>query len=365
MNSTRRFTFDSQMARRLLKYLLIFYIAFCFVVAGLNFGLAKRASPEVAHAIHKLYEFFENELKTMLIILCSLLSLKAYRNSAGRRLYRGSLLMFTCSALVIHVILPLVSGNRETYYTAMPLPWATTGLQLMSEDSTFFLRHVPLWGLSGISAAVVFFIFMNIFVFLATLLFGRRVQCSGLCLLNGFAAEIWAPVMPLAGKERRAGPLTLRIFSIFRIIMFCLSLGLSIWWLLYVSGIRLFFDQDFLSQLEVIKYLSLELIAAMAFWVFWGGRGYCYYCPLGTSLSFLARLGRQKIKTDVTQCLGCSACTASCPMSIDIAAAAKRGEPVMNSRCVGCGHCVDICPTKTLRYETAFLRLFHREEQKR
>lgn len=360
MLSSKRLTITPQKAARYLKYLLAFYIVFCFIVAGLNFGLAKHVSLEKVRAINAVYEFFENELKTLLIILCSFLSLKAFRNSAKRRLYRGSLLMFSVSALLIHILLPLITGNREIYYTAMPLPWATTGLQLLTKESSFYIRHVPLWGLSGISAAVVFFIFMNIFVGLVTLLFGRRVQCAGLCLLNGFAAEIWAPVLPLFGKERKANSGTLRVLSILRIVMFALSVTLSIWWLLFISGIHLFVHQDFVAQLELIKYLSLELMAAMTFWVFWGGRGYCYYCPLGTFLSLLARIGRQRIRTDLNTCVACGLCTKSCSLSIDVAEFAKKREPVTSSLCVGCGHCVDACPTKTLRYETTFLNLIRR-----
>lgn len=132
----------------------------------------------------------------MLIIVCSLLSLNAFPNIAKRKLYKLNLLGFICSAILIHVILPLLTGNRELYYTAMPLPWATTGLQLM---------------------------------------------------------------------------------------------------------------------------------AAMVFWVFWIERGYCHYCPLGTFLSLIAKLGKQRITTTITAC-------------------------------IGCGHCVDACPVQTLKYETAFIQ---------
>ena len=43
-------------------------------------------------------------------------------------------------------------------------------------------------------------------------------------------------------------------------------------------------------------------------------------------------------------------------MGINIAEAANEGKPVDNLRCVGCGHCIDICPTRTLSYETHFLK---------
>ncbi len=355
MKNTKSFI-QPKTAVKLLKFLLIFYITFCLVVAFLNFVVAKNANAEAAQFIHTLYEFFENELKTMLIIVCSVLSLFAFPNIAKRKLYKLNLAGFICSAVIIHVLLPLLAGNREIYYTAMPLPWATTGLQLMAHDSSFYVRHIPLWGLSGISAAVVFFIVMNIFVFIATLLFGRRVQCSSLCLMNGFASEIWAAAFPLAGKKKKLSVTAKKALLVFRLIMLLVSLTLSVIWLLYVGGIRLFQNMDALAQFEVFKYLSVELMAAMVFWVFWTGRGYCHYCPLGTFLSLIAKLGKQRIATDITSCTGCGVCTTVCPMSIDVASSAKKKEPVTDSLCVGCGHCVDACPVNTLKYETVFIQ---------
>lgn len=343
-------------AVKLLKFLLIFYITFCLVVAFLNFVVAEKTNAEAAYFIHKVYEFFENELKTTLIIVCSFFSFYAFPNIAKRKLYKLNLVGFICSAVIIHVILPLLTGNRAIYYTAMPLPWSTIGLQLMAPDSSFYVRHIPLWGLSGISAAVVFFISMNIFIFIATLLFGRRVQCSMLCLINGFAAEIWSAAFPLKGKKKKLSITTKKALGVFRLIMLLVSLSLSIIWLLYIGGIQLFENIDALAQFEVFKYLLVELMAAMVFWVFWTGRGYCHYCPLGTFLSLIAKLGKQHITTDITSCTGCGVCTSVCPMSIDVASSAKKREPVTDSLCVGCGHCVDACPVNTIKYETVFIQ---------
>lgn len=344
-----------------LRFLLAFYIGFCLLVAGLNFGVAKNADAHTARQIHALYEFFENELKIILIVLCSFFALFAFPDIKKRKLYKANLLGFIISALVIHAVLPLLSGNREIYYTAMPLPWSTTGLQLMAEDSSFYTRHVPLWGLAGISAAVVFHLIMTIGVFIATILFGRRVQCSTLCLLNGFASEIWAAVFPLVGKKKKADQRILKLLKTARILMFIVSVLLAALWLFYISGIHLIQNMDAAASFEVFKYISLELMAAMLFWVFWTGRGYCYYCPLGSTLSFLAKLGRQRIRTDLKSCISCGRCTQVCPMSIDVASFAKKGEPVYNSLCVGCGHCVDACPVNTLRYETAFMQRVYKK----
>lgn len=95
---------------------------------------------------------------------------------------------------------------------------------------------------------------------------------------------------------------------------------------------------------------------AMSFWVAFIGRGYCYYCPLGTVLGFVGKFAGQKILTDNTTCVQCNKCNLACSMSIDISKKAKRGEAVTDLGCVGCGHCVDACPTRTLSYSTRYLK---------
>ncbi len=102
---------------------------------------------------------------------------------------------------------------------------------------------------------------------------------------------------------------------------------------------------------------------AMFFWIAFIGRGYCYYCPLGTVLSGLARLGGQRIDTTLTKCIGCGKCTKICPMSIDVKGAAEAKVPLKSYRCVGCGRCIDVCPTKTLCYTTDFLNYVSRKQE--
>nr|WP_281389051.1 4Fe-4S dicluster-binding protein [Spirochaeta isovalerica] len=93
----------------------------------------------------------------------------------------------------------------------------------------------------------------------------------------------------------------------------------------------------------------------MFFWVAFTGRGYCYYCPLGTVLGWVSRLAGQRIRTDISDCIKCGKCNVSCPMGIEIKMSAEEKKDVYSSLCVGCGHCVDICPVGTLEYSTAFL----------
>ena len=129
----------------------------------------------------------------------------------------------------------------------------------------------------------------------------------------------------------------------------------TIWWILFLSGINPNGNYDSIAKIENFKYLIGELLMAMFFWVAFIGRAYCYYCPLGTVLGFISKVVDQKIKTNVTNCIDCNKCNKACPMSIDIASKAKKGEPSRNTLCVGCGHCVDECPTGTLKYTTAIM----------
>jgi polyferredoxin len=103
---------------------------------------------------------------------------------------------------------------------------------------------------------------------------------------------------------------------------------------------------------------------AMFFWIVFTGRGYCYYCPLGTVLGLISKIAGQKITTNNSKCIQCGKCSETCPMSIDIKSAAFYGKDVVDIRCVGCGHCVDACPTKTLSYTTKVLSILKKRAEK-
>jgi ferredoxin-type protein NapH len=327
------------------------------VIAGLNYGYASSASPAVAEFINWLWHFYENWIKTIFIIVCSFLTLRIIGTSRRTLLRKRNLTGFIVMALIVHIAGPLILNNPELYFFAMPLPWTTTPLQLLYSGSSFYQSHFPVWGVAGISAALVFYICLSAVVVIGTLLYGRRWQCSTLCLFNGFAAEIFAPVIPLIGKAKTASPRALKVFSVLRWLFLAGSVFFTGWWILFLLGVSVPGNLELISQVELYKYLGAELLIAMSFWIAFIGRGYCYYCPLGTVLSFLSKLAGQKIITDNTECIQCNCCNAVCPMVIDIRSRALVGQAVDDLRCVGCGHCVDSCPTGTLSYSTKFLRM--------
>ncbi|HCX64687.1 MAG TPA: 4Fe-4S ferredoxin [Eubacteriaceae bacterium] len=338
-----------------LKTILWVYIILCIILAGLNYGYVKTAPESVANFITSAWHFYENWIKTLFIIVASVLTIRILKRTKRTRMVKRNLIGFTIAALVVHIITPLILINNELYFFAMPLPWTTTPLQLLVSDSSFYASRFPLWGMTGITAALIFYVIVSIIVFLGTLLFGRRWQCSTLCLFNGFASEVFAPAFPLIGKRKKVQTKTLKLLTVIKWILFVLALFFTVYWILLVLGVSVFNDYNLIGRLEIYKYLSAELLMMMFFWIVFTGRGYCYYCPLGTLLGMLGKISGQKIVTNNTKCIDCNQCNLACPMTIDINSKAINGEPLISQRCVGCGHCVDVCPTETLSYTTAFL----------
>ena len=345
---------NNKIESRILKAILGTYIILCLIIAGLNYGYASRATTEVASFINEFWHFYENWIKTFFIIICGFLTLRIIRSNRST-MRKKNIIGFIIAALVIHIAGPILLNNKELYFFVMPLPWTTTPLQLLYPESSLFLTRFPVWGTAGISVTLIFYICVSVVIFAGTLLFGRRWQCSTLCLFNGFAAEVFAPAIPLLGKNNKMTQKSIRVFWILRWTFLLIALFFTMWWILLLSGVSLASDFHLISRIEIYKYLSTELLLMMFFWVAFIGRGYCYYCPLGTVLALISKLAGQRIVTDKTKCIQCSRCNKACPMSIDIKIQSQNGNPVKSLRCVGCGHCIDVCPTQTLSYTTNIL----------
>ncbi|MDF2590394.1 MAG: 4Fe-4S ferredoxin [Anaerocolumna sp.] len=344
---------------RILKIILITYILLCLAIAGLNYGYASHASEKVANFINWFWHFYENWVKTIFIIICSYLTIKIVKTQGRLAMRKRNLIGFIITALVVHIIGPILLQNKELYFFTMPLPWTSTPLQLLYSNSSFYQSHYPIWGTLGITTALIFYICFSILVIVGTFLFGRRWQCSTLCLFNGFASEIFEPAIPLIGKSKKITPRKKRLFLVLRWIFLIVALFFTLWWVLFLLGVTVPGDFKVMSKVESFKYLTTELLMAMFFWVTFIGRGYCNYCPVGTIVAIISKIAGQKINTTNTKCIQCSKCNKACPMSINIKEFAFTGQMVKDINCVGCGHCVDICPTKTLSYSTNFLEKLH------
>lgn len=345
----------------LLKIILWVYIILCFIIAGLNYGYASHAPASIAAFITWFWAFYENWIKTLFIIVGSILTLRIVGTSGRTTMRKRNLMGLIATALIVHIVSPLFLNNSELYYFAMPLPWGTVPLQLLDSNSTFYFSSLSLWGLTRITTALIFYVCISAIVIFGTLLLGRRWQCSTLCLFNGFAAEVFSPVFPLVGAHKKIKPNTLKVFTIVRWIFLAIALFFTFYWVFLLLGLPVAGDPEVISKIEGYKYLSTELLMAMFFWIAFIGRGYCFYCPLGTMLGLLAKVAGQKIVTDNTQCVQCNQCNSVCPMSIDIKSLAKNGQPLTVLRCVGCGHCVDACSSRTLSYTTNFITIISRK----
>ena len=249
---------------------------------------------------------------------------------------------------------PLLAGNYECIATQCRCRGQRRAAAAGSEIG-LLSSDISIWGAKGITSSLVFFVCASVVVLIGTLLFGRRFQCSSICLFNGFAAEVFDPAIPLIGKRKKVKPKTLRFLNAVRWIFLSIALFFTLYWIFHLLGIILPGNTDVIAKIESYKYLAGELLMMMFFWIAFVGRGYCYFCPLGTVLSLFARIAGQRITTDNTKCVNCKKCDNICPMSIDISASAINGIAVQNIRCVGCGHCVDECPTNNLRYSTRFI----------
>lgn len=341
-----------------IKILLGSYILFCFIIAGLNYGYAANAEEKVQKTIQLIWHIYENEFKTCLIIVCSILTLRIISKNQRVNKRKMNLLGIAISAIAVHVVIPRIIGNSELYLFSMPLPWTTTQWKIMDKTSPFYISSASHWGVSEIMYIIAFFIILNIIVIIGTLIMGRRWQCSTICLFNGFASEVFSPIFPLFGKKGKPNKVLLKTLNIMRGIFLFIALFYTLYWILRVNGINILQSIDgIVYKLETYKYLFLELILAMVFWMVSIGRGYCYYCPAGTILGFIGKFAGQKIDTSKSKCVKCGKCDVACPMGIEIQEKASLAEPIKNTRCVGCCHCVDACPTKNLEYSTKALEI--------
>lgn len=182
---------------RKLRILLWIYIVLCIAIAGVHYGYADKASPSVSAGFLWLWQFYENELKVLFFLYAGYLTLKILKKSQRSRMQKRNLIGLLIAAFIVHLALPFITGNKEFYFFTMPLPWTTTPLQLLYEGSSFYLEKEPLWGTLGITTVIVFYGLVTLVVIAGTLLFGRRWQCSTLCLFNGFVSEAFSPGFPL------------------------------------------------------------------------------------------------------------------------------------------------------------------------
>ena len=329
-----------------LRWMLLIYILLCLIIAGLNYGYAPGADPSAARIVNSIWHFYENGFKTAMILFAAVLSLRLSRQKDQHQIL--NIRAMAVSAVFLHILAPALLGSKEVYFYSMPFPWTSLPIRV--------------WAPLGMTALIGFYLVWSVIILSGTLLIGRKWQCSMVCMFNGFTSILFEPAFPVMRRKRKKvrkmpGALARNAMLAISIVFF-----LTQW--LAVFGLWPEFA-SWMAAIETFKYLILELLMAMLFWLILHGRGYCAYCPLGTMLSVVSSRAGQRIKTDEAVCVGCGKCDSVCPMGIDIMKQARLRKPVQDSRCVGCGLCVDVCPAKTLTYMTHFLKWYQRKESSR
>ncbi|MHB8105884.1 MAG: 4Fe-4S binding protein [Candidatus Cryosericum sp.] len=104
----------------------------------------------------------------------------------------------------------------------------------------------------------------------------------------------------------------------------------------------------------IIFYMVLALFFVLSLAT--GKRGLCHYAcwmapfmMIGRGIRNVLHLPALQLRADSSTCIACNACTAACPMSLDVHAMVAN-QQMENSECILCGTCVDTCPKKVIRY---------------
>ncbi|AEM39187.1 polyferredoxin [Pyrolobus fumarii 1A] len=94
--------------------------------------------------------------------------------------------------------------------------------------------------------------------------------------------------------------------------------------------------------------LAINIVAERVFGV---KRLWCrFICPAGNIFGHVMnKYSLLTVKTVASnRCTFCQLCSVVCPMTIDVANIAKRGEDIRDYRCFRCGRCVEVCPERVL-----------------
>ena len=333
------------------------------IAIGMGMGMSRQMDEDTSHFFKFLFKLYENMVRATVVILGVFFTIRYTLKKKGgiSRFRLTSLLSFSSMAFICLIILPLVTRFWDLYFAITPFPWSTLPFQLLSRGAFFLNRFEEPYGVAGPVIILYGYFGYQIVMFTGTLLLGRRWHCSMICLVNGCHAESMGIALPLIPQNKKRPhskqikPSVRKVLLVIQLCLFSLNMVLMLLWSLFTFFEIALVPMKLVIIVELIKYLSLELFLFMLLWIFIGGRGYCYYCPVGFLLGMIGKGVGQRIKTDLTHCTGCKACNDACKMSIDVVTAAKKSKPVETIQCTGCGLCVDSCPTKNLKYTTRFM----------
>lgn len=89
------------------------------------------------------------------------------------------------------------------------------------------------------------------------------------------------------------------------------------------------------GSLFVLKALLLAVFIISAMTI---SRCWCkYLCPLGAFYALFNKISVFSLEIDQNRCTGCGACSAACPMDIDVQ------KDIGGAECIKCGKCSSVC----------------------
>ena len=255
-------------------------------------------------------------------------------------------------------------------------------ITLLFLDFTGTLHHWLSWlaKIQFLPAVMALNVGVIVALVLLTLIFGR-IYCSVICPLGVFQ-DVIARFNRKKNKYGYSKALSWLRYTMLGVMVVALVAGIgSVFQLLapysaygriatlifqpiwkvgnnMLASVAEHFDSYAFYQVEQISIVGGALVIAIVTFVVlailaWrNGRTYCNtICPVGTTLSFLARFSILKIRFDEEKCKKCSLCSKNCKAAcIDY-----KTHTVDYSRCVVCGNCIEKCKFGALRYDNKFI----------
>jgi len=243
-------------------------------------------------------------------------------------------------------------NNQSTVSTRQNLRKALIILSFILYPVTFAYISCPIITDAAAQGILPAGLIVFTLVFLSSLVFGR-LWCGYVCPTGGLQEAL---SIALRGPLRTTKLDWLKYLVFLGILG---GMGYAAW---SADGLK---TVDLLYRTENgISILAAGGVAAfigpvviiLIFTLVFGKRGFCHtFCPIsvmlmiGRKIRNLFRWPSLQLAADATRCINCGACTAGCPMSLDVNALVRRGQ-MENPDCILCGNCVDTCPERAVEY---------------
>ena len=198
--------------------------------------------------------------------------------------------------------------------------------------------------------------------FLSSLVFGRA-YCSLACQW-GAIQEVFSYSVPkkLGLKHKNKGRIAKYFVFAFWIIFVILGPLLAGG---FINGVSIFFPNEEGTTLFSfsenfngghIFYFGIQLILAVMFGLWFGGRSFCSYgCPMavlgiiGTKIKNALKYPSLHLESDKDLCIKCGKCTKACSMSLDMTDMVQD-DKMNHTDCILCGSCIETCPKAAIRF---------------